>query len=296
MICPNCKKEIDCNVKFCPECGVKIESVDEKVAKTGKLRKKESTTAEVPKRRQKNRSAITLYTFLIGVFVLACSTPLVLKMHKNYVYKHSQEYLHDSIEKSDVKAIKEFIGYGLSVNQVCQNKWGDENGFKEYTPLMHAVIKGNLAIVKILVEAGANVNDKSNCYENICFKSKTEKTCLYAAAEFDYAAIAKVLIENGANVDGKVILYEYEESDDFNGAKEGELRPFGKWTSFSFETPLIVASTYDNVDVIRVLLDNNADLMMKDNFGDTAIDKAISLNSQNALSVLLRYRKKIYGY
>ena len=104
MICPNCKKEIDCNVKFCPECGVKIESVDEKVAKTGKLRKKESTTAEVPKRRQKNRSAITLYTFLIGVFVLACSTPLVLKMHKNYVYKHSQEYLHDSIEKSDVKS------------------------------------------------------------------------------------------------------------------------------------------------------------------------------------------------
>lgn len=254
---------------------------------------KDSQGRLIKKWRPLSSCAIAMYVSFIGIVALFCSMPLFINMHKDYVYKHSQKYLHDSIEKGNVKAVIELIDYGLDINQSGKGIWAAT----EYTPLWRAVNKGELAIVKLLLEAGANANEIDY---DLCKDSKEwcvkNPTVLYKAVDLGYASIVKVLIDNGAKTNIKIDIYECEEGDKPEGVKEGELRPFGDWVYAGFFTPLMAAARNDDIDVIKILLDNDSDLLMEDYYGNTAIDYARMFKSNNALKVLLNYRKKIYGY
>jgi ankyrin repeat protein len=60
------------------------------------------------------------------------------------------ESLHDAIQNGSAADVKQFLAAGADPNQI------EEAG--DVTPLMYAAARGDLEMVKALVEAGADVN------------------------------------------------------------------------------------------------------------------------------------------
>lgn len=96
-----------------------------------------------------------------------------------------------------------------------------KNPFNE--PLKLAIIKGNLDIVKLLIEKGANINVKYDLYN----------TPLHIAMINGNLEIVKLLIEKGADVNAK------NETND---------------------TPLHIAMIKGNHDIVKLLIEKGADI------------------------------------
>ena len=62
-----------------------------------------------------------------------------------------------AVEKADVSAILHCLAGGANVNAGSENGW---------TPLMLAILRGSPAIVKLLLEYGADPNLTTQSYEN----------------------------------------------------------------------------------------------------------------------------------
>lgn len=364
MICTNCKKEIGENVKFCPECGEKIElqsedkNDNETVPKTdanqGEVIAEESleTKTDVSERtmpkkqkvlegkfedkkgrrvtlwRPKSSCTITMY-IICALIAIACLILFGVFKYNEFKYKHSQEYFHKAVEKGDVNTVKKLIEYGINVNQVKEidDYFGEEDplsravrndnveivklllaaGANPNCAISWAVRAGNLPIVKLLVEAGADVNRFEGDYYptvevNYPTVGKIFRTVplLFIASYSGEASIVKCLIENGANVNSKAdqYLWKVNKSETNGKARDNEIpdTQYGEWIFDCVWTPLMIASANNHIDVVKVLLDNDAGLMTRNNYGNTAIDLARIYDAQDALNILLRYRRKIYGY
>ena len=84
------------------------------------------------------------------------------------------------MQQSDIEKIKELIKEGTNLNIFADSM----------PPLYHAVNNGNLEIVKLLVENGADVN----------VKNVVGQTPLHEAARCGYFEIVKYLIDKGADI------------------------------------------------------------------------------------------------
>lgn len=131
--------------------------------------------------------------------------------------------LNYAIMNEDMTAVRAGIDNGANVN--------GRNGSRETTPLHTAAIQGNVAMVRTLVEAGAEV-EIADC---------GGKTALIYAAETGSVAVARYLVEHGANVNrraGEVnITCEHGHPED---------------------TALTVAAQNNRADFVRFLLKNDA--------------------------------------
>ena len=97
--------------------------------------------------------------------------------------------------------------------------------------------RGHLAIVKVLLEAGSNVNQA---------RTSNGGSPLYIASENGNVALVKVLIEAGGNVN--------------------------QATTDNEATPLFMASFNGHVDIVRLLLQHpNIDTNKKTNRGDSPL-------------------------
>ena len=245
--------------------------------------------------RPKSSCAITMYV-LCALIAIACLISFGVYKHKEYEYKHSQEYFHKAIEKGDVNIVKELIEYGINVNQAEKiDKYGSD-----LSPIYRAVQKENIEIVKLLLNAGANANETVDGYGYNGTYKFNNASLLFIASRKGSASIVKSLIENGANINSKANEYRYEEnkSERDSNARKYEIpdENDGEWVFDCIWTPLMIASVNNHIDVVKVLLDNDAELMTRNTYGNTAIDLARINDAPDALSVLLRYRRKIYGY
>ena len=94
-----------------------------------------------------------------------------------------------------------------------------ENAFGK-TALMYAAQYGFMDSVKILLEAGADINaqtktgnlEDNNCWDNICI-ANGERTALMYAVQEGHLDIAKYLVEKGADINLKdskgMSVYDY---------------------------------------------------------------------------------------
>lgn len=150
--------------------------------------------------------------------------------------------LHDAVNADDVVAAWNLIRLGADVDAT------DLAG----PPLNLAAAKGSLAMVRILVDAGADLEASGD---------PAQSRPLHIAALHDHAEIARFLISRGAAPDSR---------DDWG------------------RTPLMIAATFGTADVARALLDGGADPTVTDQvYRDTAIHYAAIAGQSEIVALLL---------
>jgi ankyrin repeat protein len=123
---------------------------------------------------------------------------------------------------------------------------------KDESPLMIAAIKGRLDLAKRLIERKAEVN-------------KTGWTPLHYAATHagdNSAAMVRLLLEHHAYIDAE---------------------------SPNKTTPLMMAAQYGNAGVVKLLLEEGADPLLKNQLGLTAIDFARRANRQASADIIAAF-------
>jgi ankyrin repeat protein/nucleoside phosphorylase len=118
------------------------------------------------------------------------------------------------------------------------------------TALHWAALKGNEAVVRLLVDNGADIKTKD----------KDGDTVLHRAAQKGSEAMVQVLVDRGADLDVK----------DNDG-----------------QTALHLASKRENESIARLLLDRRADIKAKDIFGQTVLHRAAQEGNKAAVRLLL---------
>lgn len=152
----------------------------------------------------------------------------------------------------------------------------------ESTPLMYAAAYGSLDAMKLLLDAGADVNAK-NAFDvtallwctndlakvrllvekgaNVNVRSKQGRTPLLIAATHDgNSGVVKLLIEKGADVAAR---------------SQGQ------------NTALIEAADSNDTDSVRILLAKGADVNAKNAFGDTALMSAATEGNVEVMKLLM---------
>jgi uncharacterized protein len=145
--------------------------------------------------------------------------------------------------------VKFLLQEGANVNQGCDHP---TNGRKGITPLLCAVELGLKELVRVLLEAKANVNQQDS----------NGLSPLIGAMRHQNNQIVNLLIQAGANVN----------QQDNKG-----------WA------PLMYASRLGLTEVVRILLGAGADLNLASNLGSTALSIAIA-NKQDEITKELVFR------
>jgi ankyrin repeat protein len=121
-----------------------------------------------------------------------------------------------------------------------------------YTPLIVAAENGSARVVKLLLDAGADIEatERNNGYN-----------ALTLAAEYGYVDVVKLLLDAGA---------DKEATDLHTGYMSGRDAPL----QLNFATPLIYAAAEGHAAVVRLLLSAGANKEAKDHWGHTALQVA----------------------
>ncbi len=150
--------------------------------------------------------------------------------------------LMNAINKQDAALVKQLIAKGATVNELEPN--GD-------APLIMASYKGYTEIVRLLLEAGADVG---------VLDPGMKATALHAAAYAGHASAAKLLVEYGIDID-----------------KQG---PYNGYTA------LHDATWQNNLDVVKLLIDSGADLTIQSNDGQTPLQFAKSRHHDKIVALI----------
>ncbi|CAF1160052.1 unnamed protein product [Adineta ricciae] len=186
---------------------------------------------------------------------------------------------YNSVEQVELKGtVKkpdgEYIGGGTALYAACfyghftvaktlieighANPLQDTYEYPHCPLLIFATTMDRLDIVRFLVENSySDVNETKSTDRNRC-------TALTWAALRGYTSIAKYLVENGADVN-------YCCSSAYLTAR----------------TPISFACQTVHVEVVRLLYDAGADIMIRNNTGRTLLDNAIERNSHPMINFLL---------
>jgi ankyrin repeat protein len=140
--------------------------------------------------------------------------------------------LMQAVESADVARVKSLLAAGADPSKPTRN--GD-------APLVMAAYLGHAEIVRLLLEAGADIT---------AVDPGMKATALHAAAYAGRTEAAKVLIEHGIEIDKQ-------------GPKNGY-------------TALHDAIWQNNIDTAKVIIDAGADLTLRSHAGETPLDFARS--------------------
>jgi uncharacterized protein len=138
--------------------------------------------------------------------------------------------LMNAVQANNAIAVRKLIEQGVDVNETDKN--GD-------SPLIIAAYKGYTVIVKLLLEAGADVG---------ALDPGMKATALHAASYAGHADAARLLVEYNIDID-----------------KQGPVNGY---------TALHDAIWQNNIDVAKVLIDAGANLHLKSHSGQTPLDFA----------------------
>jgi ankyrin repeat protein len=136
--------------------------------------------------------------------------------------------------KQAINDVKEL----LENNERIPVNYGGEYG---YTPLIAACHRGNLEIVRMLIDYGVSVGRK----EETLYRNK--ESPIFVTARENHLEVLNELIANGADPDAK--------------------REDGM-------TPLMIAAWNGHVSIVEALLEDRADKYIKWNYTTTALDMA----------------------
>ncbi|WP_341816915.1 ankyrin repeat domain-containing protein [Wolbachia endosymbiont (group A) of Agelastica alni] len=213
---------------------------------------------------------------------------------------HGETPLHRAAEKGRLEVVEKLIENGANVN---------EKDIHGETPLHRAAEKGRLEVVEKLIENGANVNEKGD----------NENTPLHWAAENGYLEVIEKLIENGANVNEKgdnentplhwaaakgrleVVEKLIEKGANIGVEDKGGKTPFERAEKNQRtevakflatvkdnddKTALHYAAEKGNLDLVRLLIENVADINAKNKDGMTPFKIALVYDKTEVINFL----------
>jgi ankyrin repeat protein len=191
---------------------------------------------------------------------------------ENPVITRNKTILH-AIARNDPEDVRNHLLLGTDVN---------EKNSKGWTALHFATVRGNTGPAKVLVEAGALLDEPTG----------TLKTPLHFAADRGHLDIVKLLVEHGANLSARddeqwTPLHFAAEKDRVDVAayliqKGAEVDARSRRGG----TPLHEASASAGTEMIRLLLDNGADQSIRADNGKTPLDYAVELGNEPAQALL----------
>ena len=190
------------------------------------------------------------------------------------------EAIFASIKNESTNMFEILMRNGLDVNKRY------EVGSRHFKLLHYATEVANLNVIKLLIENGANINEKDDL-----------QTPLHISLIYKRREITKFLIRNGASINLKVkinnetvtplhlaILYSWQDIIEHlvtNGADINAL----DWCN---DSPLHYAVQTNNEEAVKLLLKNAADLSIKNANNQTALDVAKDKKYQQILEILAK--------
>ena len=149
------------------------------------------------------------------------------------------EMIIDEIRKPEpnLNLVRDLIALGANL------EWKNEENYN-WTPLLWAAMKGHLEIARMLIDAGADVNNRNG------------ETPLYMAVSNGKLDIARMLIDAGANVNVQ---------DEVG------------------YTPLHWAAVFGQVEIARMLIDAGGNKDIQNNKGRAPYDLAMFAELKNLL-------------
>lgn len=142
--------------------------------------------------KQKIAIFTSIMLVIYGIFLIGCSENLSTSQEskKEHSVVGDDKAFLSYLEKGDVPRVKEFLESGISPNI--------KNASLQ-TPLMIAVNKGNLELVRLLLAKNANIEVEHKL---------DGKTALMIAVNNNKKEIVQALLENGANINHKDVYGE----------------------------------------------------------------------------------------
>ncbi|RAL65362.1 hypothetical protein DID88_000930 [Monilinia fructigena] len=175
------------------------------------------------------------HSSVVSALILSKANPLA----RDDLYENS---LHKAARKGHTKIVRKLISaYPYLIDVPAE---------LNRTALHIAIERRHEAVVKALIEAGANIN----------FSDKRKLTPLMKAAVTNLPKVVHLLVENGANIDAK---------------------------GFANFTALSLAAASGNFEAVKKLLGAGADVDAgKDNFHFTALTAAVACRCKNATCIV----------
>ena len=170
-------------------------------------------------------------------------------------------FLVRGIKNNNIREVQAAISVGADVSEVCICAGS------RITPIVSAAVSGSLDIVKKLVDAGADINQRK----------MNGESALSDAVYFNYYEIAEYLLERGA--DPNIVAYEglTPLAVSENARMVKLLLAYGADPNIpDAEGDLPIVARIDNGDYesVRLLIDAGTDLDKKNNFGESARARA----------------------
>jgi ankyrin repeat protein len=197
--------------------------------------------------------------------------------------EYNEESFIEKIKKGDSRAVKLFLEAGMNPNLIYNGLllWNEK--MDNLTPLILASFRGYPSIVKILLDAGADIHARAEegfhalivgafwggeeviqilLEEGINVNEKTdwEATALMAAAYTDNLSVVELLVNAGADINAITV----------DGG-----------------TALMIAIEGHSDEAIDLLIDLGADINATDDDGETVLMQVINENLSGTVSSLL---------
>jgi len=179
----------------------------------------------------------------------------VKKSRKGLKEISPQAYL-EAVEKGDIKKVTALLDAGLDVNTISENDGA----------LKKAVKENHIEIVRLLIERGADVNQKDGYFSN--------ELPLVAAFKEENKEAVQILIDAGAaisDVGDKSILNELIK--DYSAVEK--LLSLGADPNYGKMPPLIKASKSASWQILEFLLKAGANINGVDDSGNSPLHSAI---------------------
>lgn len=157
--------------------------------------------------------------------------------------------IHKAVRQQNIELVKQLLAQRTTVNLQDSN---------HNTPLIHATKLGNIQIVQLLIDAGANIN-----YQNV----PHQMSPLMFACAGNHVTVCQLLINHGADVN---------------------------ITNDDRTPPLMIACHLGFTDIVRLLLEAGARVNCQDIDGDCPLYLAVRGNHHEIVTLLSEYGADMY--